>query len=220
MPPAAKTTPRCGAKTKRGTPCKQDAGWGTDHVGYGHCKLHLGSTRTGALHGAKLEAEAKALQLMGTPTHIEPEDALQFCIDVTHGEVAYCDTRIARLEEGEAATPIASERVHEELDRDGDVHELEERTTESTVQLHIWITTRQGAVDRLARYSKMALDAGIAERAVSLDERQGDLVAGAILAVIGRLSSLSADDRVRVPALLAEHVGTLTAAPAIEGSVA
>jgi hypothetical protein len=32
----------CGAKTRAGTPCKQKAGWGTDHVGEGRCKLHGG----------------------------------------------------------------------------------------------------------------------------------------------------------------------------------
>lgn len=45
-----KTTPhdgQCGAKTRAGTPCKQKAGWGTDHVGTGRCKLHGGKS-TGA----------------------------------------------------------------------------------------------------------------------------------------------------------------------------
>lgn len=34
----------CGAKTRAGTPCKQLAGWGTDHVGEGRCKLHGGKS--------------------------------------------------------------------------------------------------------------------------------------------------------------------------------
>lgn len=39
----------CGAKTRQGGGCKQKAGWGTDHVGIGRCKLHGGATpiRTG-----------------------------------------------------------------------------------------------------------------------------------------------------------------------------
>lgn len=39
--------PRCGAKTRAGTPCQQKAGWGTEHVGTGRCKLHGGKS-TGA----------------------------------------------------------------------------------------------------------------------------------------------------------------------------
>lgn len=34
--------PHCGAKTRAGTPCKRPAGWGTNHVGTGRCKLHGG----------------------------------------------------------------------------------------------------------------------------------------------------------------------------------
>lgn len=37
----------CGAKTRAGTPCQQRAGWGTNHVGSGRCKLHGGKS-TGA----------------------------------------------------------------------------------------------------------------------------------------------------------------------------
>ena len=39
------TAPKCGAKKKQGPGrCTQRAGWGTDHVGQGKCKLHGGAT--------------------------------------------------------------------------------------------------------------------------------------------------------------------------------
>jgi hypothetical protein len=37
--------PPCGRRGKRGIPCKLPAGWGTDHVGQGRCKLHGGTSR-------------------------------------------------------------------------------------------------------------------------------------------------------------------------------
>jgi hypothetical protein len=37
-------TERCGAKTRAGTPCNRPAGWGTNHVEVGKCKLHGGAT--------------------------------------------------------------------------------------------------------------------------------------------------------------------------------
>jgi len=43
----AKITDTCGAKTRAGTPCRRPAGWGTDHVGVGRCKLHGGSQHRG-----------------------------------------------------------------------------------------------------------------------------------------------------------------------------
>lgn len=36
--------PTCGAKNRAGSPCKQPAGWGTDHPGQGRCKLHGGKS--------------------------------------------------------------------------------------------------------------------------------------------------------------------------------
>jgi len=40
----------CGAKTRDGDPCKNPAGFKTDHVGEGRCHLH-GGTNTGAPEG-------------------------------------------------------------------------------------------------------------------------------------------------------------------------
>mgnify|MGYP001172356705 FL=1 len=42
--------PKCGAKTRAGTPCRKPAGWGTDHPGDGRCKLHAGCSPRGADH--------------------------------------------------------------------------------------------------------------------------------------------------------------------------
>jgi uncharacterized protein YjcR len=36
-------TPQCGAETRKGHPCRQPAGWGTDHPGEGRCKHHGGA---------------------------------------------------------------------------------------------------------------------------------------------------------------------------------
>ena len=55
----------CGAKTRKGTPCRRPAGWGTDHVGTGKCKLHGGAStgppiKTGRYslrHRRKLQAK-------------------------------------------------------------------------------------------------------------------------------------------------------------------
>jgi hypothetical protein len=57
---AKKKKKTCNAKLKHrpGERCGQPAGWGTDHVGEGRCKLHAGSTPRGAasvhyVHGAR-----------------------------------------------------------------------------------------------------------------------------------------------------------------------
>lgn len=48
----------CGAKRLKGEqlPCKRPAGWGTDHVGFGSCKLHGGAAPGPSKHAAKERA--------------------------------------------------------------------------------------------------------------------------------------------------------------------
>jgi hypothetical protein len=46
------TTQKCAATTRSGDPCQLPAGWGTDHVERGRCKLHGGATPSGESHGA------------------------------------------------------------------------------------------------------------------------------------------------------------------------
>lgn len=60
----------CAAKTRAGTPCQQPAGWGTDHVGSGRCKLHGGKStgrpithgRYSLNHRAKLAEKAQVFE--------------------------------------------------------------------------------------------------------------------------------------------------------------
>jgi hypothetical protein len=169
---------------------------------------------------ARLEGEAMAHRVMGTPLRMEPAEALQFCIDVTRGEIAYCDARLAEMGHEDATIRVTSERRHQELDKGGDVHELHEQTSQSDALLHVWITTRQAAVDRLARYSKWSLDCGLEERQVRLLEHQAQMIATVVLAVVGeRELGLTDEQRARVPALLERHVARFDE-PAIEGTVA
>lgn len=45
QPTSAMEPATCGATTHQAkTPCRKQAGWGTDHLGFGRCKLHGGST--------------------------------------------------------------------------------------------------------------------------------------------------------------------------------
>jgi len=45
-------------RDQRGKVCNHTAGWGTDHVGWGSCKLHGGSTRAGRAAALRQAGEA------------------------------------------------------------------------------------------------------------------------------------------------------------------
>ncbi len=70
----------CGAKTRAGTPCQQVAGWGTDHVGEGKCKLHGGKS-TGPKDKTKLK-ENKNAETHGFFSKYLPEESLNIIQEI------------------------------------------------------------------------------------------------------------------------------------------
>jgi hypothetical protein len=153
----------CGARKKRGGLCGRPAGWGTEHVGYGSCKLHGGCTPGAVAAAAKAQARHLAVEL-----EMEPHDALLWCVRVAAGEVAYATRRIQELEETDL---VVEPRV--ERDAWGENASSYVQTSNAAM-LNVWIRTRQEALDRLARFAKMALDAGVAERQVRIAEGWAD----------------------------------------------
>ncbi len=56
--PSMKPVKLCGIKRLKGEqrPCRKPAGWGTDHVGFGSCKLHGGATPSHTKHAERERA--------------------------------------------------------------------------------------------------------------------------------------------------------------------
>lgn len=178
----------CGARKKQGSGnCTKTKGWGTNHVGWGRCKLHGGNTPSGEAAAAKEAAQRTAL-IMGEALDVDPHEALITCVRIAAGEVAYCSTQIATLEQATESTMF------------GQV-------------LDIWIVTRQKALASLAKYSKMALDAGVAERQVQLAERYGEMLATLISGILGDLE-LSAKQQKAAPVIVTKHLQSLEGAKA------
>jgi hypothetical protein len=59
---------------------------------------------------------------------------------------------------------------------------------------HTWIRLEHEALDRLARFSKMALHAGVAERQIKIAERTGAKIAAALEEAVEPLG-LAAEER-------------------------
>jgi hypothetical protein len=141
----------CGATTRGKTgECKRPAGWGTTHPGIGCCKTHAGNAAQHRKNAIKIEAQ----QFMGAPKDINPFDAIIWCIRITAGEVEWLTTKIAEVNE-------------EDWIED----------TQFGKQMNVLQRTRADAQDRLVRYSRDAIQLGLAERAVKLAENFGALIA-------------------------------------------
>lgn len=196
----------CGANTRQShRPCKHPAGHGTGHVGYGYCKMHGGNTPDHILFAAKLQAAAEGrARVMGNPIKIDPFEALLQTIWISAGEVEYCSMRIMELEPSEALVAFHEQTISQGTVR-GERENSTATKTSTTVQLHAWIIARRSALDSLARYSKMAIDAGIAERQVRIAEQVGGMIGRLVQAVLGDLE-LTPGQQEAAPAIVRRHL--------------
>jgi hypothetical protein len=146
----------CGARTKSRTGvCRRGRGWGTDHPGYGNCRVHGGNTPDGIRFAAVEQAQAEGTH-MAMGRRVEPIDALLNVVYAVAGRVEWIGRQLAA---------VAPDEMVEDGARGRD--------------LHVWGRLHGLELDRLARVSKMALDAGVAERRVQMAERTGALIGAA-----------------------------------------
>lgn len=149
----------CTAKTKRGKPCRGKAIKGIDK-----CRLHCGQKTTVAKRkGQENIARGKIGELLASLGYDGDADPLLGLIrEVGRASMAVevLGGQVAELEEVHGPNHLG----------DGAPHIL----------VTMWNEER----DRLARYCKLAIDAGIAERQVRVAEAQARMLAGVITAVL------------------------------------
>lgn len=176
---------RCGAKKRQGEGnCTHVAGWGTDHVGIGKCRLHGGNTTAHRRHAARTAGERIAESL-----DIEPHDALLANLAAWNGVVAFFTDAIKPLEDTVVRyRRERSVRVDGD-DADGDrvfegAEYLTTVETSNEARLHILVQERHVALQERGKAAKLCVDAKVEERIVAQAERDGQMLAlfaGAIL---------------------------------------
>lgn len=197
--------PRCGAKKKRGGWCTNVAGKGTGHVGQGRCFLHGGASPQAEVAGQVILAR-REMAVMGRPLNVTPHEAILECIRIAAGEVQYASERIAELDLEQAVGPVVTTKTVEF--GEGSSHE----TAEGAPALNIWIVVRHAAMDRLVKFSKTAIDAGVAERQVELAERQGQML---VMVIRGILGDLGVADRPEAPAIVRRHLSLVASSTSL-----
>ena len=86
---------KCGAKKKKGGGlCGNAAGMGTDHVGYGRCKYHLGSTEKHSKTAHEEAALDFAMYALGAEEQIDPLEGQLLAVRLAAGSVAYYRLRL------------------------------------------------------------------------------------------------------------------------------
>lgn len=182
---------KCGVVYKDRPPCKQPAGAGTAHLGEGPCKFHGGNLPTVTKGHEATIAEFRAnraLQTMAVPVqNADPEQTLLDLVAEAAGNVAFLGNAVMELAE---QTDDADDKPFRgirwsastqyrrgkhlfgpkiDVDKDGTEHVVGEEERAMVKLYGQW-------ADRLAKYAKMALDAGIERRRVEMAERHGEQI--------------------------------------------
>ena len=129
----------------------------------------MGTRAAGVVIGAGMILDGKPI--MGSPIEVTPAEALQHCVRIAAGEVAYCTLKVNQLTEKQVLSRPT--KITEENYGNG---RGSRKVEHGHLTVHVWVRERQRCVDRLARLAKMSLDAGVAEREVALQERMADVL--------------------------------------------
>lgn len=170
-PPSLTDRPKCGARVwdpeleghdaERGPgawrPCKQPAGYGTTHPGYGHCKYHYGNTPSMITHGARLMIRGEARKIC---------EARGVDVDSITPE---------RVMMEELARAYAV------------VNYLESQTDVEAAMWPDWQAVMLAERKHMVAVAKMMIDAGIAERHVAIIEDQARVLGQAVRTILDRL---------------------------------
>lgn len=169
------TNELCGGKSKAsGKPCKNVAGFGTDHLGFGNCKWHFGNSQAGIVHATKLALQTQQVQY-GAPINIDPHQALLDEVHRAAGHVAWLEAKVRALND----------------------NELSESTIGGKVP-NFWIRWYTDERQRLLVAAATCIKAGVAERQVQVAEEQGRILAVSIRRILDQLG-LSAEQQRAAP---------------------
>lgn len=146
----------CGSPKKPGREglCRRPAGWGTDHVGFGRCKLHGGCNPNGKTYATRERIAARAAL---APQPIGGRQAIELVLAEDHAVFQAVRAEVDKLQ----------------------AHEIIRRA-----ELKPIVRLLQQVGQRLASTGKLAADAGIDERRVAVDEAVAAAVAQVIRAAL------------------------------------
>src|SRR4249920_3483306 len=176
----------CGGRLRDGSDdtCEKQAGWGTDHVGIGRCRLHGGNTASHRANAVKVEG-AREVARLGGRKDIHPAAALLELVQYGAVTVEYWRGVVAALPEDDLTWGVT-----EEVDSSGG-EGGGFSSTKREAKPHIALVLLRAAEQDLAAYASAALKAGVDAALVSVAQ----VHANRLIAVVDHVL---ADERVTV----------------------
>lgn len=202
------------AKGSEATVCVRVAGWGTDHPGVGYCRQHGGNTPDG-----RREAALAVGHKFGQALDVTPWEGLLLAVKIAAGKVAFIEHKLSQARSDQQFKPpdLYDASVEDYDDRPTSVDSAGQKfglddpnVPGARENLNWWTKESKYWHGKLAATSKMAIDAGVAERLV----RQVELEAALMLRATNRLLDdlgLQGDARERALIQMSTHLLELEA---------
>lgn len=191
-----------------GPVCLSHAGEGSELGPYGRCSEHRGigyQYQLAALERLGIRQAKAVLAGLGNPVDVNPVEALLYLVQEAAGNVAFLGARVQDMG----------------YDLVGDVYSLARDGTPvaTSEDIRAIVKLYNDERDRLARVSKIALDAGIEERTVRVLEEQATVLVQVIRSVIDNLG-MPPDVRQRALALVTAELRRLDTVAEFDGETA
>ncbi len=227
---------KCGGRKRgpEGGLCTRPAGWGTQHPGYGSCKLHGGSTPN---HNAKAERAAAAdlAEKYSVPRDVHPLDGVMEQYHRYAGQVAFLEQQVNGLDPQSLFWGVESETDRRDPDAEPGVPS---RRSGQYAEFEVRRKAGAAAVleqfDRVQReYAKLGVEIiriGLESAAAAMKGRLGAQLGAVVEQILAQCAQVAADrPGVSAAELVAvfrpvavEQIAVFAGhaeAPAIEGTV-
>lgn len=200
----------CGARTRGGSLCRRPSGWGTDHAGWGACKLHGGATANAGIAAEYARAAATA-QLFGVPREQDPITGMLETYHQTLGILDAVEAMCMQLLPDDVTWGKVKERSAGASD--GEDGSLSPPEIESAAGVNTWVRLLAEWHDRAFKEAEAMLRLG-------LDQRRIEVSASHVAAMVAVLMSpdLGLTEQQRRAA--ARLLRSMDERAAIEGSAA
>lgn len=146
--------------------CRKPAGWGTDHVGFGFCRNHGGSTRTHRVAAVTEQAQQQLARLDVAPV----ADPLTALAEIAGQVIGFKDVLAARVN---ALSAIRFEDV------------------KGAEQLRSEVALFERSLDRCEKFLTSMARLNIDERLAAIEQQKVDMI---VAAISGAISDIGLDE--------------------------
>ena len=186
-------TGKCGQLCKKGymagKTCRKPAGQGTNHLGYGRCMAHGGARGYGKSYGAVLMAHKFAEEL-----DVSPWEALLMVIRITAGRLRYIESVLGSARDDRELEGRNVGSDGEPIPLGVEVGGPNDGAVNMARNLSWWVEKSESERDRLAKVSKAAIDAGVAQLLIEKELRAGEEKAGEYVKMLNEMEKAGMPD--------------------------